>query len=840
MPTKTPFAFLVFLIIAISTAGAADIYVATNGNDTNLGTKERPLLTLNMALRKAREMRRLRDPAISGGIHIIVAAGTYAFDESLFIRPEDSGTAESPTTIEAQPGNKTVFSGGVQLSGWKRTGSAPGGLPQVARNKIWETDVPYIGAGVMEFRQLWINDRKAVRAKLRNGDSMNRIYSWDHSAQTTKVPRFKGADLSAVKGIEMFIHQWWAIATLRIKSVVNKGDTSVIAFHQPESRVQSEHPWPAPWISSETGNSAFNLTNAIQFLDEPGEWFLDLQRAKVYYWPLEGENMANAKVIAPALETLVKIEGTPDNPVSNIFFKGISFEHTGWLRPSKQGHVPHQAGMYMIDAYKLKVPGTPDKKSLENQAWVGRPAAAVEVSYADYTGFQGCRFEHLASTGLDYHKAVHNATINGNLFKDIGGTAILAGVFSDPAVEVHLPYEPKDEREISGDLRITNNLINDVTNEDWGCVGIGAGFVRNTHIAHNDISDIAYTGIMLGWGWTRTLNAMRNNHIVGNRIHHFGKQMYDVAGIYSLSAQPNSLISENYIDSIYKAPYAHLPNHWFYIYTDEGTAYASVTNNWTPSKKYLQNANGPGNTWLNNGPATHDSVKRTAGLQPAYQSLLKEKRPLNTAWKINHELPAMIELVVAPGTQLDTQRLRAVLVQNNINPEAVYHWNNRYVIFENVQDESVIQGKLRSAFPQAKVKVYFDVVYEFNRSRCSDTATAREWAHTILTANLVSDPKLQREYLYYHNTQFEKWPELSQGFCNASFQQLLIYKSGRQLMLVISIPKGESLDKLNPKTTENNPRVDQWNTLMKKYQEGIEGTKPGEVWVEVKKLKIQN
>lgn len=50
-------------------------------------------------------------------------------------------------------------------------------------------------------------------------------------------------------------------------------------------------------------------------------------------------------------------------------------------------------------------------------------------------------------------------------------------------------------------------------------------------------------------------------------------------------------------------------------------------------------------------------------------------------------------------------------------------------------------------------------------------------------------------------------------------------------MLIISIPKGESLDRLNPKTTENNPRVDDWNRIMKKYQEGIPGTRPGEIWV---------
>lgn len=94
---------------------------------------------------------------------------------------------------------------------------------------------------------------------------------------------------------------------------------------------------------------------------------------------------------------------------------------------------------------------------------------------------------------------------------------------------------------------------------------------------------------------------------------------------------------------------------------------------------------------------------------------------------------------------------------------------------------------------------------------------------------------MQKEYLTYHATQFEKWPEVAKGFCNADFQQLRIFKNGRQLMLVISIPKGVSLDELNPKTTLNNPRVVQWNALMKKYQEGIAGTNPDEVWVFFKK-----
>jgi hypothetical protein len=181
-------------------------------------------------------------------------------------------------------------------------------------------------------------------------------------------------------------------------------------------------------------------------------------------------------------------------------------------------------------------------------------------------------------------------------------------------------------------------------------------------------------------------------------------------------------------------------------------------------------------------------------------------------------------------------QLKELLTANGVHAGSLYQWKNHYVIFDKIKDVNALRSKIASALPNTEVKVYFDLVYDFNREHCKDGTVAAEWDNILLTANLVSDPKLQKEYINYHATQYEKWPEVSKGFCNASFQQLLVYRNGRQLMLVISIPKGESLDKLNPKTTENNPRVDEWNVLMKKYQEGIPGTEKGEVWVFLKNV----
>lgn len=832
LPVISLLCILPFLAIA-----QLQVWVAPNGNDTLTGTANQPFATVAKALRSVRELRRLQDATISNGVHIILKGGTYQLYEPLFIRPEDAGTQNSPTIIEAASNEQPILSGGIQITGWKKTVMPVAGLPAISKGKVWVTDVPMTSGKLFEFRQLWVNDLKAVRAKDSNGDRMNRILSWNKKNETCWIPASKYAGVQNVAGVEMFIHQWWAVATLRIKKMEIQGDSAKLFFQQPESKIQSEHPWPAPWISKETGNSPFYLTNAIQFLDEPGEWYLDIANRKIYYWPRQNENLLTASVIVALLETLVKMEGTIDHPVSNIYCKGISFQHTGWLRPSQYGHVPHQAGMYMLDAYKLKPAGTPDKKTLENQAWVGRPAAAVEVSYAANTGFENCRFEHLASTGLDYNKGVYNNIIRGNLFRDIGGTAILAGVYSDEVTEIHLPYNPTDEREICNGMQISNNLITNATNEDWGCVGIGAGYVRNTTIDHNEVEDVSYTGISMGWGWTPTANAMKNNKIIGNKVHHYGKHNYDCAGIYTLSAQPNSLISENYIDSIYKAPYAHLPSHWFYLYTDEGSSYFTIKDNWTPSQKYLQNANGPGNSWSNNGPQVAEKVKGVAGLQPAYLFLQKEKSSNLHRLPVNEEHNEVIELVINENATIDVQKLKSILLQNKMDTAAIYQWQNHFVIFDKVQDLGAMQGRLQNNFPQAQVKAYHDLFYEFNRKNCDDQHIAKEWDHIILTANLVADKKMQQEYLDYHATQFQKWPEVARGFCNAQFQQLLVFRNGRQLMLVISVPKGESLDQLNPKTSENNPRVDDWNKIMNKYQEGVEGTKKGEVWVFLQKVK---
>src|SRR5690349_20036573 len=143
---------IAFLVFASSfTAKAADIWVSPGGSDANVGTKEKPMATVAMALRKARELRRLKDPAIVNGIHIIVANGVYAFNEPLFVRPEDSGTPGSPTIIEAAPGARPVFSGGLAIKNWRKATEKIPGLPAAAQGKVWVAEAPAEARRLLDF-----------------------------------------------------------------------------------------------------------------------------------------------------------------------------------------------------------------------------------------------------------------------------------------------------------------------------------------------------------------------------------------------------------------------------------------------------------------------------------------------------------------------------------------------------------------------------------------------------------------------------------------------------------------------------------------------------------------
>jgi hypothetical protein len=617
------FRILILSCLFILPSAAVELWVAPDGNDANPGTPVQPFASIAAAQRQARELRRLNKVATNEPVRIILGGGVYQLDSPLFFRPEDSGTETSPTLVEAAPHEQPIISGGVLIQGWgKLKGKIPG-LPSAARGQVWVADAPKSGGRSLEFRQLWVNGRKAVRAREPNGDTLNRLAAWNKTNQEAWVAISALGAVRQPAHLEMVIDQVWEIAVLRVKSLRRTGKYVCLTFQPPESKIEFEHPWPPVTVTTNY-RAPFFLANAMEFLDSPGEWFADPAAGKVYYWPRPGEDLTQAKVVAPALETLVQINGTLDRPVAHLAFRGIRFEHATWMRPSEAGHVPLQASMFMLEAYRLKPAGTAERPKLDNQAWLGRPPGGVSVANANHISFARCRFEHMASAGLDVQSGTHDDLIEGCVFRDLGGNGIQIGKFADPGMETHVAYNPGDADEICTRETIANNLVTDCGTEDWGCVGIIAGYVRQIAIQHNEISHLPYTGISLGWGWTKLTNCMSDNVIYANHIHHVATRMGDTAGIYTLSAQPGTVVSENSVHDIAMSPYVPDPDHWFYLYLDEGSSFMTVRDNWCPAEKFLKNANGPGNLWENNGPMVSEKIKNAAGLETSFRDLLSE------------------------------------------------------------------------------------------------------------------------------------------------------------------------------------------------------------------------
>ena len=613
---KKTFTYLSFIIFLgwFPSLFAGEIYVSLQGNDKNPGTKEAPFNTLNRAIKQAREWRRLNWPEVAGGIYIRLEEGVYAQRSSLFLRPEDSGTPDSPTVICAVDGAHPVISSGVAVTGWKRGCNHPS-IPEKLRQKIWSAEVPQIGNRRVETRQMWVNGHKVQRAAQFPDGGLERMIDFNPEEQTITIPVSQSVNPERLQNagqLEMIVHQRWAIAILRVKSIDAKDGQAVVRFHEPESHLEFAHPWPQPVIGGEKGNSSFCLTNALELLDQPGEWFQEYPSGTIYYYPQAGENMETAEVIIPALETLVTIDGTLSRPVKHIQFNGITFAHTSWMRPSFQGHVTLQGGFPLLDAYKLQEPGLPEKAELENQAWITRPETAIRVRGAEHIDFKHCTFRHLSSTGLDYEWAVTASSVEDCQFTDIGGTALLVGAFPDGGFETHIPFIPADVRELCSHITIRNNFISNVTNEDWGCVGIGAGYVRNMDISHNEVCHLNYSGICVGWGWTSLESGMCNNRIEANYVHHFARRLYDAGGLYTLSNQPGSVMRNNRIEHLIEAPYA-TNDRAFYIYLDEATDGYTMENNWCPAERFDSNRPGKKNVWKNNGPQVADSIKYKAG-----------------------------------------------------------------------------------------------------------------------------------------------------------------------------------------------------------------------------------
>lgn len=551
--SRVKFFFIAICLCCAFTVNAQQeyqVFVSPQGSDLNQGTIASPFKTLEKA---KNFIRTIRDKS-QKDITVFLRDGVYPLTQTLVFDKDDSGNKNTRITYSAYQNETPVLSGELSFNAWKKS-----------TKDLWEMHIPK-----MQFRQLYINGKKAVRARMPNIGSYNVNLMWDVKQQEILIDSRLIKPWENFKNVELIVNMNWGEAIMRLESYTESNDEPY-TWHTPTfAKVKVQNPernlvFNRNYPPKKT-DLAWYLENAFEFIDQPGEWYYDESKETLFYYPRENENIESTVATIPNLETLVQIKGTMDSPVYNLHFKGITFSHTTWLKPSNSGALNMQACNYSIEPTKANV------------QFVERVASAVKVVYANSCSFEDNTFTNLGASGLDLSDGTKNCLVNHNSFQSISANGIQIAKFSDPTSEIHQPYLPKDKRVITENHTISNNRISNIGTDYSGAVGIACGYGRNITISHNEIFDLPYSGISVGWGWTPEPNVMESNLIEGNLIYDVCKIMNDGGGIYTLSAQLGTIIRQNYIYNVKHSEFAgKSPNTG--IYLDEGSKGILIENN---------------------------------------------------------------------------------------------------------------------------------------------------------------------------------------------------------------------------------------------------------------------
>ncbi|KUO06969.1 RICIN domain-containing protein [Streptomyces sp. DSM 15324] len=574
-------------------AATTNFYVdPVNGSDSNSGTSTAAAFKTVQAAQAA---VRAVNANMSDDIVVNLRGGTYPLTAPITFGTSDSGTNGHTVIYQAYNGETPVISGGKAVTGWT-----------AASNGEYKASV-----GSLDFRQLYVNGVRATRARFPDVGTDFQLQGSDKPNKLLKVLSSQVSNWDQLSKVEMMLETQWGESYLRLKSISSAGGIANVTIQDHEAGILFQRPWPQL-----SNNSPLHFENAHEFLNEPGEFYVDTAAQTVYYKPRPGENMSTVSVQAPTLPTLFDIKGTNlGSPAHDLRFSGITFAQTTWMEPTNNGYLNGQGGNYNISADN------------SNNQYVGRPPAGVQAANADRVSFTGNTFTQMGATALDLSHGVHDSSVTGNIVYDIAGNGIMVGKFSDPTVEMHTVYNPptspagEDAREVVKNVTVKDNLITRIGEDYLGTAGIDAGFVNSTTIDHNDISDTPWAAISLGWGWQSAANAEGNNSVSYNRLGNVMNRLCDAAAIYHLSNDPGTVINGNYVHDVVRTP-AACGSAVAGLYTDEGSNNMTLSNNvLSHTDGFInQNANGS-NVTLTNNTTSGDTVIKASGLESAYQGL---------------------------------------------------------------------------------------------------------------------------------------------------------------------------------------------------------------------------
>jgi hypothetical protein len=530
-----PLCFLLCLFgsIASNAAIQAEYYVdPAKGSDTNPGNSaDFAFQTVGRAQSAVRDSL-MRRSIRAGDIVVYLRGGTYLLTKPLTLEPQDSGRPGTTVIYQAYKDEKPIFSGGKIVTGWT--------LHDQSHN-IWQADM----GPDDDFRQLYVNGQKASRTSSGSPAGANK----DPQGYAISDPNLQ--NLKNQKYIEVVTSpHGWQEERLRVDSIT----ADHIILQQPGLGIITSSEYPGYGGIS-------RLENAYEWLTRGGSFYLDRTEHKLYYIPRGGESMDTALVEAPVLERLIYFHGSSAKPVSNIRISGITFRLCTWLEPSNGvGLVSTQANQI---TYNKPTPGE-----------IGYPApkAAIDGTGMCNVVISNCTFHDLGGDGVNIMFASKNDVISHCEFDNLSCSGIqVANTFPQVA---QLPVGSPD---IVSGITVADCTVHTVCYDYPGGCGIFLGYVQGCTIIHNELYDLPYTGISLGWGWTdkNELSAYRTDNLLeGNKIHNYMNSMNDGGGIYCNGYEQSGTITKNFI---------YDQHHAFpLIYLDDGAA------NWVVNQNVLQ------------------------------------------------------------------------------------------------------------------------------------------------------------------------------------------------------------------------------------------------------------